>query len=149
MWTSGGRAELDGAARGKGPELAIMIIKSREELTGSGREVAWGNGISMRFLVESDGCPFTITHTTVDAGSESHLCYERHLEACYCIEGEGEVAGEGGVVSQLRPGVLYSPARGEPHHLRARSELHLVCVFSPALEGSECHSLGADGYSSY
>jgi L-ectoine synthase len=126
-----------------------MIVRSKQDLNGSEREVEWGNGTSVRLLVKSERSPFTVTHTTVDPGSESHLCYERHFEACYCIAGEGEVVVDDGPVHRLEPGVLYCPERGEKHCLRAETELHLVCVFSPALEGTERHSLSLDGHSSY
>ncbi|HEX8742750.1 MAG TPA: ectoine synthase [Thermoleophilaceae bacterium] len=125
-----------------------MIVRSRQELIGSDREVDWGNGTSVRLLVERDGSPYTVTHTTVNAGSESLLCYQRHVEACYCIEGSGEIVAEDGSVHRLEPGVMYSPGKGEPHRLRAETPLHLVCVFSPALCGSERHRLG-DTASSY
>jgi L-ectoine synthase len=98
--------------------------------------------------VRSDGPPYTVTHTTVKAGSESYLSYENHVEACYCIEGIGEVSLVDGPTHELRPGVIYSPGQGEPHFLRAQTELHLVCVFSPPLEGTERHVLG-DQASSY
>lgn len=126
-----------------------MIIASRQLLAGTDRDVDWGNGRSVRLLVAADEQGFTVTHTTVHAGSESRLCYERHCEACYCIDGEGEVELDGGERHELRPGVLYSPGEGEPHRLRARSTLHLVCVFTPALAGTERHSLSDTEASSY
>jgi L-ectoine synthase len=126
-----------------------VIVKSKRDLSGSRQDVEWGNGTSVRLLVKGDGTPFTVTHTTVRAGSQSHLCYERHLEACYCIAGEGEVIVCDGTLYELKPGVLYSPAKGEAHYLCAHSELHLVCVFLPALEGTERHSLSGHGHSSY
>lgn len=125
-----------------------MIVRSRQELVGSEREVDWGNGTSVRLLVERDGSPYSVTHTTVNAGSESLLCYRRHVETCYCIEGTGEIATEDGAVYPLEPGVMYSPGKGEPHWLRAHTPLHLVCVFSPPLTGPERHLL-SDTASSY
>lgn len=126
-----------------------MIVQSKEEFHGSERDVDWGNGSSVRLLVEGEGRPFSVTHTTVNPGSESNLCYERHFEACYCVAGEGEVVIDGGDSYPLEPGVIYCPGKGEKHSLRATTEVHLVCVFSPPLAGGEHHSLSDDGHSSY
>jgi len=125
-----------------------MIIRSREDVGTLGRLVQWGNGQSRRFLVEDDGMGFTLTETIVEAGSESRLRYERHLEACYCIEGEGEVEVDG-VVHRIRPGTMYAPDRHDSHCLRATTRMRLICVFLPALRGDEAHTLSDDGFSSY
>jgi L-ectoine synthase len=125
-----------------------MIVQSKAGYQGSERDVDWGNGTSVRLLVEGEGRPFTVTHTTVNPGSSSDLCYERHFEACYCVAGEGAVVIDG-ESHRLEPGVIYCPGKGEKHSLQATTELHLVCVFSPPLEGTEHHSLNGDGHSSY
>lgn len=125
-----------------------MLIRTLEDLKGTGREVPWGNGLSRRFLLEDDARGLTITDTIVEAGSESSLCYESHAETCYCIEGEGELEVEG-VIYPLRPGTLYALDQGEAHVLRATTTLRLVCVFVPALVGSERHDLISGVPSSY
>ncbi|MET0143545.1 MAG: ectoine synthase [Ilumatobacteraceae bacterium] len=125
-----------------------MIVRNFDDLAGTDRDVAWGNGQSVRFLLEQDATPYTVTHTTVRAGSESHLCYEQHAETCYCITGDGEVV-IGDETHALSTGVLYSLRPGEAHRLRAFSDLHLVCVFSPPLKGPERHVLDHAGHSSY
>lgn len=124
-----------------------MIIKKLSEITNTDRDVDWGNGKSRRFLIKSDKKPFTITETTVNAGTESKMQYPNHVEACYCIEGTGEVETAKGI-DKLEPGVLYVP-ENDKHILRATTDLKLVCVFSPPLQGSEHHTLSEDGYSSY
>jgi L-ectoine synthase len=125
-----------------------MIVRIFDALAGTDRDVDWGNGKSVRFLLERDATPYTVTHTTVQAGTESRLCYENHAETCYCIAGEGEVA-IGSETHALTRGVLYSLRPGEAHTLRASSDLHLVCVFSPPLKGPERHALGGSIHSSY
>jgi len=126
-----------------------MIVRSRHELAGTDRDVQWGNGSSIRLLLREDEVGLTVTHTRVNARTESHIRYERHCEACYCIAGEGEVSTPSGVTHVLEPGVLYSPMQGEAHTLRALTDLHLLCAFLPALEGFERHELCDDRYSSY
>ena len=51
---------------------------------------------------------YTVTDTTVRAGTKSRLEYRRHLEACYCIDGHGEVVDAQGRSHPLEPGVFYA-----------------------------------------
>jgi L-ectoine synthase len=113
--------------------------------------VEWGNGLSRRFLLEADGLGYTVTDTIVRAGTKSRLEYARHLEACYCIEGRGEVVALDGTSHRLEPGTLYALDQHDPHFLIADPDcdLRLVCMFTPALRGHEVHSLDADGFSRY
>ena len=60
-----------------------MLVRSIDEV----KTVAWGNGLSRRFLLESDGMGYSLTDTLVLAGTQSPLQYVNHLEACYCIHG--------------------------------------------------------------
>jgi L-ectoine synthase len=113
--------------------------------------VDWGNGLSRRFLVEADGVGYSLTDTTVRAGTKSRLEYRRHLETCYCIEGGGEVVDVHGNSHPLRPGTMYALNEYDAHWLIAsqHEDLRLVCVFTPALKGDERHSLDSDGFSQY
>ena len=54
-----------------------MIVRTLDNV----RCVDWGNGLSRRFLTESDGLGYTVTDTIVRAGTKSRLEYRRHLEA--------------------------------------------------------------------
>jgi L-ectoine synthase len=77
----------------------------------------------------------------VSAGTASLLEYRHHLEACYCVEGIGTVTDEHGNVHRIVPGTLYALDQHDRHVLAADpgSDLRLVCVFSPALQGAEVH----------
>lgn len=125
-----------------------MIIRTLKEITNSEKNVEWGNGLSRRFLVKKDNMGFSLTDTTVLAGKTSHLEYKNHLEACYCIEGEGEV-----VVNDARykivPGTMYALDKHEPHLLIANTDMRLICVFNPPLNGEENHKLQNNNSSSY
>jgi len=46
---------------------------------------------SRRFLLEKDGMAFTMTETMNHEGMANKIYYKNHVEACYCVEGEGEV----------------------------------------------------------
>lgn len=127
-----------------------MIIRTLDELAGTKRDVDWGNGRSRRFLIESDKMDFTLTDTIVEAGSRSLLEYKNHLEACYCIEGIGEI--EDAVTGRryrITPGTMYALDQHDKHWLVATQRMRLVCVFSPALKGHESHRLSGDESSSY
>jgi len=125
-----------------------MIVRNLAELIGTERDVAWGNGQSRRFLLERDRMGYSVTDTTILANTESWLEYKNHKEACYCIEGTGEIEADG-IVYPLEPGSLYVLDKHEKHYLRAKTDMRLVCVFAPALRGNESHHLTGNDSSSY
>lgn len=115
-----------------------MIVRTLEKIVNTERDVPWTHGRSRRFLLQRDDTKFSFTDTVVNAGTEMFLQYPHHTEACYCIEGEGEIEAKGEVFP-LRPGTLYCVQQNEQHILRATSQLRLVCIFIPPLEGNETH----------
>ena len=122
-----------------------MIVRSLDAIQKTERDVAWGNGLSRRFLIEADGMGYSLTDTIVEPGTSSLLEYKNHLEACYCIEGEGEVVDtQTGETHRITPGTMYALDKNDKHVLSATERLRLVCVFSPALRGNERHSLGGE-----
>ncbi|MFE1955778.1 MULTISPECIES: ectoine synthase [Streptomyces] len=124
-----------------------MIVRKLEDVTS----VEWGNGLSRRFLTQSDGVGYSVTDTVVKAGTKSRLEYRNHLETCYCIEGSGEVVDEAGNSHPITPGTLYALDRHDAHWLIAspHEDLRLVCVFTPALRGDEKHNLDSPDFSQY
>lgn len=125
-----------------------MLLYKLEEIIGSERDVAWGNGQSRRFLLEQDGMGYTLTDTLIEAGTESLLEYKNHKETCYCIEGEGEIEVNGRV-HPIKPGFAYALDQHDKHYLRAKTMMRLVCVFNPPLKGCETHKLEGKNSSSY
>ncbi|MFF2548774.1 ectoine synthase [Kitasatospora sp. NPDC058063] len=124
-----------------------MLIRDLADV----KTVEWGNGLSRRFLVESDNLGYSLTDTIVNAGTKSRLEYRNHLEACYCIAGSGEVVDMDGNSHPITPGRLYALDEHDAHYLIAgpHEDLRLVCVFSPALRGDEVHQLDAHSSSAY
>ena len=124
-----------------------MIIADKTELEGTERDAAGAGWTSLRLLVKSDGMGVSMTETKVLPGAVLRLEYKHHIEACYCIGGTGmvrEVAS--GAEHIIKAGVLYAPNAHDQHevHVPEGGEaLHLICVFSPALQGDEVH--GPDG----
>jgi L-ectoine synthase len=124
-----------------------MFVRNLRDVEKSGLLVEWGSGTSHRLLTERDEMGFTVCHTVVRAGTESLLQYRNHLEACYCIAGEGEVQDMDGNVHPIRPGDLYVLNKHDKHFLRGGSkDMILVSIFNPPLKGHERHDLkNADG----
>lgn len=123
-----------------------MIIVDKADLLGGPRDAAGPGWTSLRLLVRSDGMGFSMTETKVLPGAALDLQYLNHVEACYCIGGQGVVVEkDSGATHEIKPGVLYAPNAHDAHDVRVEGDepLHLICVFSPALEGTEVH--GPDG----
>jgi L-ectoine synthase len=124
-----------------------MIIQDKSKLRGGVRDAAGPGWTSLRLLVRSDGMGFSMTETEVLPGAVLRLEYKHHVEACYCIAGFGTVVEvASGAHHDIAPGVLYAPNvhdRHEVHVPDGAEPLRLICVFSPALEGTEVH--GPDG----
>lgn len=120
-----------------------MLIRKLDSV----KTVDWGNGLSRRFLLESDGMGYSVTDTIINAGTTSRLEYKNHLEACYCIEGSGAVVEMDGTRHEIVPGTLYALDKHDMHDLIANPEgdMRLVCMFTPALTGDEAHRLTESG----
>ena len=117
-----------------------MIVRSLDDLIGTERDVQGPVWASRRFLLADDGAGFTLTETRVNAGVEQTMWYKHHIEANYIIEGEGEVENlETGETFPLKPGTMYTLDKHEKHKLTAKTDLRIVCVFTPALTGQEKH----------
>jgi L-ectoine synthase len=121
-----------------------VIVRTLDEVVGSDRDVAGEGWRSRRLLLRRDELGFSLHDTTVAAGSELNLQYKHHLEACYCLEGEAELVDLAtGERHAIGPGTMYALEQHDRHTLTVKQDLHLVCVFNPALTGAEVHD--ADG----
>lgn len=117
-----------------------MIVRSVKEVEGTARDVLTPNWVSRRLLLKQDGMGFSLHETTVFPGTETYIWYKHHLEAVFCIEGEGEVqALPDGRTYRIEPGVVYALDQHDKHYLRAKTRMRLVCVFNPPLTGREVH----------
>lgn len=128
-----------------------MFVRSLTDVETTDKFVDWGNGTSHRLLTQADQMGFTVCHTVVRAGTQSELHYRNHLEACYCIAGEGEVEDMDGHVYPIREGDIYVLDKHDRHFLRGGKEtdLVLVSVFNPPLTGTERHNLNDPNGSAY
>lgn len=121
-----------------------MIVRTLIGTLGTEREVDTPGWTSRRLLLASENMGFSLHDTLIKPGAELPMHYRNHLEAVYCIEGEGEVETVAdGVRHRIRPGTVYALDRNDEHILRARTRMRMVCVFNPPLTGREVH--GEDG----
>ncbi len=119
-----------------------MIVRTLAEIVGTERDVKAENGhwLSRRFLLKSDGLGFSFHETTIFAGTETHIWYQNHLEAVYCVGGEGEIEDlKTGQVHPIKDGTMYALNEHDEHYLRATKDMRLICVFNPPITGREVH----------
>lgn len=118
-----------------------MIVRDLDELKKSGGyQEKPGVWTSARYLMKTDDVGFTLTQTTICAGSEFTMEYKNHVEANLVIEGTGKVIDEAtGTTHSLKPGSMYTLDKHDRHSIIAHTDMRLVCVFTPALVGTESH----------
>lgn len=120
-----------------------MIVKNLyDDVINTDADVDTAQWNSRRLLLASDGMGFSLHDTIIKAGEDLHLWYKNHLEAVYCIEGEGEIVEKkDGTVHQIREGTVYALNEHDQHILRANKgvQMRMVCVFNPPVTGREVH----------
>ena len=117
-----------------------MIVRKLSDIEGTERDIHSTNWNSRRLLLKKEGMGFSLHDTIIHAGTETHIWYRNHLEAVYCIEGEGSVEDLGtGLVHEIVAGTVYALDGNEEHMLRARTRMRMVCVFNPPITGAEVH----------
>jgi L-ectoine synthase len=122
-----------------------MIVRNIQDIIGTENEVSTETWTSRRVLLKKDGMGFSFHETIIFPGTETHIWYQNHVEAVFCIEGDGEIETVAdGKVYKLGPGVVYALNNNDEHYLRGGKEpLRVICVFNPPLSGQEVHD--ADG----
>jgi len=121
-----------------------MIVKTLEDVIGTKGEAHGNKWHSMRLLHAEDGMGVTLTDSILEKGFEMTLWQKNHLEACYCLEGEGTVEDlDFGIVYPIKPGTLYAMNNHDQHRIVAKTRMRVICTFVPALTGAEKHD--ADG----
>lgn len=117
-----------------------MIVRSLADTIGSRAHVFADTWNSRRLLLAGDRMGFSLHDTVIEAGTETRMWYRHHLEAVYCIEGEGSVEEVAtGVVHEVIPGTVYALDQHDRHVLRARTRMRVICVFNPPCTGLETH----------
>ena len=117
-----------------------MIVRTLDEIAHTDRDVHADTWRSRRLLLARDGQSFSMHDTILYAGTETIMWYAHHVEAVYCVEGEGELVNDDtGETHKLADGTLYLLDGHEHHRVRARTNLRMVCVFTPPVTGREVH----------
>ncbi len=122
-----------------------MKIVRLADLIGTEREVKGEGWTSRRLLLKKDGMGFSFHDTVIPAGAELELWYKNHLEAVYCVSGNGRIKDLAtGEVHEITDGTLYALDQHDRHVLYGGTEdMRLVCAFNPPVTGNETHD--ADG----
>lgn len=117
-----------------------MIVRNIKDIEGTENDVVAENWASRRMLLKKDGMGFSFHETIIFPGTETCIWYKNHLEAVYCVEGEGEIETiADGKKYRIEPGVMYALNAHDKHYLRAKTKLRMICVFNPPLTGKEVH----------
>jgi len=121
-----------------------MIIRRLKDIIGTENEVKPDHGewTSRRLLLKKDGMGFSMHDTLIHPGKDLKLWYKNHLEAVYCVAGEGEIEDLAtGETHPISDGTLYALNENDRHVLRAfpGKEMRMICVFNPPITGQEVH----------
>ena len=118
-----------------------MIVRDLQSLKQSGRYAEKpGHWSSARYLLRDDDVGFTLTQTTVAAGSTLEMEYKNHIEANLIVEGEAVVTDLADDKEyRLSAGSMYALDKHDRHRLHATTDVRIICVFTPALVGTETH----------
>lgn len=99
---------------------------------------------SLRMLLADAGMGFSIHKTIIPAGNPQLWHYKDHLEACYCIQGHGELINlDTNKAYRIEPDTMYVLDKHDRHTFQAHEEVVLISVFNPPCTGTEVH--GEDG----
>lgn len=117
-----------------------MIVRTLDEIIGTDKEVKAETWASRRLLLKDDNMGFSFHDTIIYAGTETHIWYQNHLEAVYCVAGEGEIETiADGKVYPIKDGTMYALDKNDEHFLRATKDMRLICTFNPPITGRETH----------
>jgi L-ectoine synthase len=120
-----------------------MIVRDIQDIIGTDREVhaKEGQWSSRRMLLRKDGMGFSFHETIIRAGTKTHIHYQNHLEAVYCVSGNGKIEDlKTGIIHDIYDGIMYALNEHDEHYLYGGSEdMRLICVFNPAIVGTENH----------
>ena len=121
-----------------------MFVRTLDELIPGKSRIRTPLWSSHRLLHREDGMGVTLTDAILEAGLDQIWWYKHHLEAVYCLEGEGVLEDLAtGKCYDIKAGTLYALEKHERHQLRVHRRMRVICTFVPPLVGGEIHD--ADG----
>jgi len=120
-----------------------MIVRDIQNIIGTEKEVLAEKGqwISRRMLLKDDKMGFSFHETIIKAGSKTHIHYQNHLEAVYCVGGDGKIEDlKTGEIHDIYDGIMYALNNHDDHNLYGGTvDMRLICVFNPPIKGTENH----------
>jgi L-ectoine synthase len=117
-----------------------MLVTNLNDLNDTDRDIQSETWRSRRMVLAGEGVGFSFHDTVIYAGTTSTFHYANHIEAVYCVQGEGTLTNEEtGEVHELKDGTMYLLDGHEKHTVRATTELRMACVFNPPVTGRETH----------
>ena len=123
-----------------------MLVRTVEERREAGWEKVLNKGLSrsVRFVTAADRIGFSFHMNRRTPGMGRDLWYKNHWEANLTIGGEGVVTDLAtGKSWPMRDGTMHIVGPKDRHTVEAKTDLHVISVFCPALAGDELHD--ADG----
>lgn len=120
-----------------------MIVRDIKDVIGTSKEIhaKEGQWISRRMLLKDDNMGFSFHETIIKANTKTHIHYQNHLEAVYCVGGNGRIENlDTDEVHELYDGVMYALDKNDNHNLFGGSkDMRMICVFNPPIKGTEHH----------
>lgn len=118
--------------------MVTMFVTQVEDVVGTERDASGEGWKSRRMILARDGLKYSVHETILEPGLTLTFNYKAHRETVYCVRGEGSIQNKTtGEMWELRPGSIYSVGIGDDHIVRTHTEMKLVCIFDPPLEGQE------------
>jgi len=120
-----------------------MTVRNIEQIEGTERDVQCPKGgfRSLRVLLAKDGMGFSVHKTLIPKGEPQHWHYKQHLEACYCIQGMGELTNlTTGERFNIVPDTIYVLDNHDDHTFQAFNDVVLISIFNPPVTGQEVHN---------
>jgi L-ectoine synthase len=124
-----------------------MFVRSADEMRAAGGELmaAGGTTSTICMVLKEDGIGTSISDVDPPAGNSSRLWYKNHWEANNVLSGKGDVTN---LVTDeawdLVPGILHCVGPKDRHSMRADTDIHLLSVFNPTLQGDEIRGQGRE-----
>ena len=129
------------------------------DIIGTDRDIDWHRGRSRRFLRQDDGFNLSLHNTVCYKNNISPLVYKNNFELAYYMKGDATYKwGKDHALSHHfqqtniadGDGCAFLMDENDSHELHALSqECEVICVFYPALKGTETHDFSKGGHSAF
>jgi len=117
-----------------------MKIVRTKDLENTERHARPTGCESIRLIVKDDKMGFGVHKTIIPKGGPHHWHYPHHLEACYCVSGQGMITSlSTGEKWFIDPDTIYLLDKNDDHTFEALTDVVLISIFNPPINGHEVH----------